>query len=91
MTFLPESSPFKRQPYKMVKHTHRPLPTDCLSVFDHFVGLAPKRIKSTLYKCMLYLFYVTRDNNIDTSIWILYTNNLNFHITSPMNFNLLIK
>ena len=57
MTFLPESSPFKRQPYKMVKHTHRPLPTDCLSVFDHFVGLAPKRIKSIL--CKLYFIFFT--------------------------------
>ena len=36
------SSPFKPQPRKMVKHTQtiRRLPTDCLSVFDHFVGLA---------------------------------------------------
>ena len=35
--------PFKRQLYKMVKRTQtirRLLPTTCLSVFDHFVGLA---------------------------------------------------
>ena len=31
----------------MVKHTQtirRQQPTNCLSVFDHFVGLAPKRL-----------------------------------------------
>ena len=35
--------PFKLQPDKMVKHIQairRLLPTNCLSVFDHFVGLA---------------------------------------------------
>ena len=35
----------KRQPHKMVKHTqtiHRFLPTNCLSLFDHFWGLALK-------------------------------------------------
>ena len=35
----------KRQPHKMVKHTqtiHRLLPKNCLSVFDHFVGLVLK-------------------------------------------------
>ena len=39
--------PFKRQPQsdKMVKHTqaiYREKSTNCLSVFDQFVGLAPK-------------------------------------------------
>ena len=37
--------PFKHQPHKMVKHTQtirRLLPTNCLSVFDHCVGLALK-------------------------------------------------
>ena len=37
--------PFKRQPHKIVKHTQtirRLLPTNCLSVFDHFLGLALK-------------------------------------------------
>ena len=36
---------FKRQYQKMVKHTQtirRKLPTNCLSVFDRFVGLALK-------------------------------------------------
>ena len=35
----------KHQPNKMVKHTqtiHRLLRTNCLSVFDHFAGLALK-------------------------------------------------
>ena len=33
---------FKCQPHKLVKHTRTIwlLPTNCLSVFDHFVGLA---------------------------------------------------
>ena len=33
---------FNPQPYKMVKHiqtNRRLLPTNCLSVFNHFVGL----------------------------------------------------
>ena len=36
---------FKNQPHKMVKRTkimHRQKPTNCLSEFDHFVGLALK-------------------------------------------------
>ena len=39
------SYPFKRQPHKMVKHAQtirRLLLRTCLSVFDHFVGLALK-------------------------------------------------
>ena len=35
----------KRQPHKIVQHSQtirRLLPSNCLSVFDHFVGLAPK-------------------------------------------------
>ena len=34
-----------RQPRKMVKHTQtirQQKPTNCMSMFDHFVGLAPK-------------------------------------------------
>ena len=37
--------PFKRQPHKMVKHTQaicRQQPTNFMSVFDHFAGLALK-------------------------------------------------
>ena len=39
--------PFKTQPHKMVKHTQtlrRLLPTNYLSVFDHFVGLTLKNV-----------------------------------------------
>ena len=40
--------PFKRQPHKMVKHTQticwQEL-TNCLSVFEHFEGLALKELK----------------------------------------------
>ena len=46
---MPESdlNPIKRQLYKMFKHTQtirRLLPTNFLRVFDHFVGLALKRL-----------------------------------------------
>ena len=44
---LLKGQPFKRQPHKIVKHTQticRLLPTNCLSVFDHIVGLALKRL-----------------------------------------------
>ena len=40
--------PFKRQPHKMVKYTKticRQWPTNCLSVFNHFVGLALKGLR----------------------------------------------
>ena len=43
--FIISSSPFQHQPPKMVKHAqtfHRLFPANCLSVFDHFVGLALK-------------------------------------------------
>ena len=39
---------FKGQSHKMVKYTQiirRQLPTNCLSVFDHFVKLALKGLK----------------------------------------------
>ena len=39
-------NPLSTNPHKMVKHTQairRQQPTNCLSVFDHFVGLAVKR------------------------------------------------
>ena len=41
--------PFKCQPQKMIKHTQTIrwlLPTSCLSVFDHFVGLALRGLKT---------------------------------------------
>ena len=40
--------PFKSQPHKMVRHTQtirQEQPTNCLSVFDHFVGLALKGLR----------------------------------------------
>ena len=43
LEFLFLREPFKRQPHKMIKHTQtiRPQqPTNCSSLFDHFVGLA---------------------------------------------------
>ena len=45
--------PFKRQSQKMVKHTQtirRQQPTNCLSVFDHFVGLALNGLKFLVNK-----------------------------------------
>ena len=33
----------------MAKHTQTILPTNCLSVFDHFVGLALKGLSRYLY------------------------------------------
>ena len=41
-------NPLSASPHKMVKHTqtiHRQKPTNCLSVFDHFVGLALKGLR----------------------------------------------
>ena len=41
----------------MVKHTQtirRLLPKNCLSVFDHFVGLALKRLKKSLKLHIIY-------------------------------------
>ena len=46
---------FKSQPHKMVKYTQtirRLLPTNCLSVFDHFVGLALKGLTILLVSNM---------------------------------------
>ena len=40
---------FKLQPHKMVKHTQiirRQQPNNCLSVFDHYLGLALKGLTS---------------------------------------------
>ena len=40
--------PFKRPPHKLVKNTQTTRrPTNCLSMFDHFVGLAFKRLKES--------------------------------------------
>ena len=48
----------KRQPLKMVKHTEtipRPLPTNCLSVFDHFVGLVIKSLNACLVSPHIFI------------------------------------
>ena len=53
--------PFKLQPHKMVRHTQtirREQPTNCLSVFDHFVGLERKWLTpalKTLYYSIILL------------------------------------
>ena len=47
---------FKSQSHKMVKHTQtirRLLPTNCLSVFDHFVGLTLKGLTSIQLKSLI--------------------------------------
>ena len=57
MTFLWKRLLLKRQPCKMVKHTQticRLLPTNCLSVFDHFVGLALIGLKVIKHILVLY-------------------------------------
>ena len=54
--------PFKCQLHKMVKHTQtirRLMPTNCFSVFDHFVGLALKKLTSTSLIFMEQLYLIT--------------------------------
>ena len=53
----------------MVKHTLADnLPTNCLSVFDHFVGLALKELKKQLLKIVLGIaFLMVVDNLIKNS------------------------
>ena len=58
----------KRQLHKMVKHTQTirgQQPTNCLSVFDHFMGLMPKGLKFFLY-CSLITshLFLEFDRNI---------------------------
>ena len=48
------ASPFKLQPHKMVKYTqttHQLLPTNCLSVSGHFVGLTFKELRHGENQC----------------------------------------
>ena len=43
---------FKYQPHKIVKHTQticQQQPMNCLSVFDHLVGLAFKQLNDCIY------------------------------------------
>ena len=58
----------KRQLHKMVKHTQTirgQQPTNCLSVFDHFMGLMSKGLKFFLY-CSLITshLFLEFDRNI---------------------------
>ena len=51
---------FKRQPHKIAKHTqkiHWLLPTNCLSVLNHFVELALKGLKNRL-KIKKWIHYI---------------------------------
>ena len=45
---------FSRQPHKMVRHTQkirRQQSTNCLSLTDHFMGLAHKGLKDRQVRC----------------------------------------
>ena len=47
MILMNSTQAFKRQPHKMVRHTQIirwQKPTNCMSVFDHFVGLTLKKL-----------------------------------------------
>ena len=51
----------RRNPLRMIKHTQTIrwlLPTNCLSVIGHFVGLAPKWLTKT---CFYYPFFLIPD------------------------------
>ena len=50
--YLHSTLTFKRQPHKMVKHAQTirwQQPTNCLSVFDHFLGLALKGLTLNIF------------------------------------------
>ena len=58
---------FKRQIYEMVKYTQTIrwlLQTNCLSVFDHYVGLACKRLK-----CPVHLETAARRCSVKMLLW----------------------
>ena len=58
---------FKRQPHKMFKHTQtirQLLLTNCLIVFDHFVGLALRGLTSML----LFIYVMQLSYLIDISL-----------------------
>ena len=67
----------------MVKHTQtirRFLPTNCLNVFDHFVGLALKKLRTLLHDNSLLLSYsAARISEACENI----LHNCSFHIYSP--------
>ena len=58
MKLFDVAKPLKRQPHKMVKHTQiirRQEPTNCLSVFDHFVGFVLKGLRHLLSDVLFHL------------------------------------
>ena len=61
---------FKHGPHKTVKHTktiHRPMPTNWLSVFDHFLGLELKEI--TRFRLIFnFCFSKVHQRNIELRI-----------------------
>ena len=59
-SFLYYNQSFKCQPYKLIKRPQiflRPLPTNCLSRFDHFVELALRELK---LKCLLMVLKLSK-------------------------------
>ena len=73
----------KCQLHKMVKHSHtirRQQPTSCLNVFDHFVGLAPKRVNRYIFSP--YLVINSLQFDISEIIWI----KLNSKLRINLNF-----
>ena len=60
VNYLIQSSPFNSQPQKMVKHIqtiHRLLPTNWLSVFEQFEGLALRGLMNVYFFCHGNLFF----------------------------------
>ena len=52
-------SPFKRQPVKMAKETQTiHSSSNCLSVFEHFVGLALKRLSPNFFQIKKHLVHL---------------------------------
>ena len=53
--------PFKWQPYKMVKHTQKirwQQSINCLSVFEHLVGLFMSRYSNVPLFCFMFHFFM---------------------------------
>ena len=72
LKFFPEKKPilltFKQQNHKIVKHTQtirRQKPTNCLSVFGHFVGLALKELHCQVQESMILIHARSPTNILD--------------------------
>ena len=66
---------FKSQSHKMVKHTQtirRQKPTNCLSVFDHFVGLALKGLRYVDKGKQISRCWQVNDLRNQVSKWLTY-------------------